>query len=210
MTTMTILDGTTVEASGTHGPMRFEESYFMLTNGWVKDKIILADGSKLFSVTADTRRQKYGYYALQDKETNELHCISCYPYNGYRNTFDAQVKSYFDTSDMKSYTSMNWVAHEIDFIKMSLQTRYRKNLSHYNLVVMEWSEDYKAQLPIYSMRHHKIGEESYHLKYIGPSPVSRTQLENLVKIHVLTEDIQGVGHKTEANRKVEAIEVKVI
>ena len=195
-----ILSGNSIEKTGNQRPIELSDSYFLSDNyefGSGKH-ITLADGTEL-------NPQKFsGYYALQDKETNELHCISLYPYNGYSNTFSTQQVSYFDTSDMKEYVSQTWNGQGIEYIESSLKTRFRKNLSNYNLVLIVYITDFGG-LP-----YATIQDETWHVKYMGPSPLSRDLVDKIKQIYVLTKDINEPTKLVELKSEIKELEIKVI
>ena len=195
-----ILSGNSIEKTGNQRPIELSDSYFLSDNyefGSGKH-ITLADGTEL-------NPQKFsGYYALQDKETNELHCISLYPYLGYGNTFKTSVVGYFDTSDMKEYSSRAWIGHDIEYIESSLKTRFRKNLSNYNLVIIEMKSD-EDWLPYVTA---KDGE--WYVRYMGPSPLSRDLVDKIKQIYVLTKDINEPTKLVELKSEIKELEIKVI
>ena len=196
---ITILSGKSVEINGLQGPMNLSDSYFLSDGYQYGNKLLtLADGTEIKPY------DKAGYYALQDKETNELHCISLYPYNGYSNTFSTQQVSYFDTSDMKEYVSQTWNGQGIEYIESSLKTRFRKNLSNYNLVLIVYITDFGG-LP-----YATIQDETWHVKYMGPSPLSRDHVEQIQQIYVLTKNINGTTDSIEVKSEIKEIEIKVI
>ncbi len=199
---MTILNGESVQISGYRKPMGLSNRYFLSDEyqyGSHNQAVTLADGTKLYP------QEHTGYYALQDKETNELHCISLYPYTGYHNTFKiSESVKYFDTSVMKGYISQTWTAYSIGYIKHALKTRFRKNLGDYNLVVIELSDKLRS-LPYFTGN---CG--NYTVNYMGPSPLSRTQLNCVKQIYVLTENIEGISNNVEVENKVKEIKIEVV
>jgi len=199
---ITILSGKSVEINGHHGPMKLSDNYFLCDGYQYGNKLLtLADGTEIIA------KDHKGYYALQDKETNELHCISLYPYNGYSNTFSTEQVGYFDTSDMKEYISQTWICHGIEYIESSLKTRFRKNLSNYNLVIIEMKYNSSKN---YSLPYATLYDEGFHLRYMGESPLSRDHVEKIKQIYVLTTDINGTNALVEVKSKIKEIEIKVI
>ena len=201
-----ILSGNSIEITGNQEPMELSDSYFLSDNyefGSGKH-ITLADGTEL------NPQKCSGYYALQDKETNELHCISLYPYKGYGNTFKTSEVGYFDTSDMKEYTSRTWIGHDIEYIESSLKTRFRKNLSNYNLVIIELKSEEDGARSYNRLPYVTAQDGEWYVRYMGPSPLSRNLVDKIKQIYVLTKNINGTTKRVEVKSKIKELEIEAI
>jgi len=172
---------------GTLDPTQFTNSYFLNSKS-----VILTDGTELDC------NNKYGYLALMDKVTGEYHMINMYGYDGYSNTFERTSTTSYDTSDNKWYRMQVYSGQTISYLRNALRARYRKELSEYSLVALEVkrsnnndSQSITYALPYYEGRIKVSPSEgsSHRIRYMGPSPLTRTQVEIIVATHVLVESI---------------------
>tara|TARA_R110000765_G_scaffold98142_5_gene184618 strand:+ start:255 stop:953 length:699 start_codon:yes stop_codon:yes gene_type:complete len=163
---------------GTLDPTNFTSSYFLNAKS-----VILTDGTELDC------NNKYGYLALMDKVTGEYHMINMYGYDGYSNTFERTSTTSYDTSDNKWYRMQVYSGQTISYLRNALRARYRKELSEYSLVALEVKRN--TALPYYEGRIRVSPSEgnSHRIRYMGPSPLTRTQVEIIVATHVLVESI---------------------